>query len=184
MSGGAARAAREQDPRFGEGREAVVLVVSTSAAAGEAADTTGPVLVEWLRGRGYACAGPVVVADGEPVGRALRAALTPGDGADVPRVVVTTGGTGLNPDDRTPEQTADLIERPTPGILHALWSRGLESTPTAVMSRGLAGVRGRTFLVNLPGSRGGVKDGIAVLDGLLPHIQAQIEDERDHGGTR
>lgn len=170
-----------RDELFGAGRTAVVLVASTSAAAGRAEDTAGPLLVEWLTGLGYACPAPLVVADGDPVAAELRRLLVETPAADRPRVVVTTGGTGLNPDDRTPEATEPLLDRPTPGIMHALWTRGLTATPRAVMSRGVAGVSGSTFVVNLPGSRGGVRDGIAVLDGLLPHIQAQIEDVRDHG---
>lgn len=94
----------------------------------------------------------------------------------VPDLIVTSGGTGLNPADRTPEETDALLEVRAPGIMHALWAKGLTSTPSAVMSRGVAGARGATFLVNLPGSTGGVRDGIAVLTPLLPHIRHQLGD--------
>ena len=167
--------------RLGEGRSAAVVIASTSAARGEAADTTGPILVDWLRGRGYDCPDPIVVRDGEPVGEALRELLlTPAEAAR-PRIVVTSGGTGLAPDDRTPEFTAELLERQSPGLIYAMWRKGLESTSSAVMSRGVAGVRGRTFVINFPGSKGGVRDGIAVIDDLLEHIQTSVEDTTDHG---
>ncbi|GAA4284232.1 molybdenum cofactor biosynthesis protein MoaE [Brevibacterium daeguense] len=169
-----------QQADFGAGRSAAVIVASTSAAAGRADDVTGPLLVDWLSGRGYDCPAPIVVADGPPVAEALFHLLLELPEDDRPRIVVTTGGTGLNPDDRTPQVTQPLLDYPTPGIMHALWSEGLKHVPTAVMSRGVAGVRGRTFIVNLPGSKGGVRDGIAVLDPIIHHIQAQIEDVRDH----
>src|SRR5699024_1719452 len=112
----------------------------------------------------------------ECVGRALRElrGATPEDGR--PRVIVTSGGTGLAPDDRTPEFTAELLERQSPGLIYAMWRKGLEATASAVMSRGVAGVRGRTFVINFPGSKGGVTDGIAVIDELLEHIQTSVED--------
>lgn len=169
------------DPRFGAGRSAAVVVASTSAAAGQAEDRTGPLLVDWLTGRGYDCPAPLVVADGEPVAEALRTLLEDRPPVDLPRVLVTTGGTGINPSDRTPELVEPFLDRPMPGIMHALWSAGTENVPTAVLSRGVAGVRGRTFIVTLPGSPGAVRDGIAVLDGLLSHLQAQLEGLRDHG---
>lgn len=170
---------RKYGERFGSGRRALVVISSTSAAEGSARDTTGPLLVEWLRGHGYEVPAPVIVADGEPTGAVLREQLAL-KGPERPRFLITSGGTGLNPDDLTPDLTKQLLEREVPGIMHALWARGLESTTTAVMSRGVAGVNGTTFLVNLPGSNGGIKDGMAVLGPLLGHIQAQIEDVRDH----
>lgn len=179
--GKGARVRTSTDPQFGAGRTAAVVVASTSAAAGEAEDRSGPLLVDWLTGRGYDCPAPIVVADGEPVAQALRALLEECPPTERPRIVITSGGTGLNPDDRTPQLTEPFFDYPVPGIMHALWGAGLAHTPTAVVSRGVAGVRDRTFIVTLPGSSGGVRDGIAVLDPLLPHIQAQIEDIRDHG---
>ena len=167
--------------RLGAGRSAAVIIASTSAARGEAPDTTGPLLVEWLRGRGYDCPDAIVVRDGEPVGQALRGLLIDTPEEERPRVIVTSGGTGLAPDDRTPEFTAELLERQSPGLIYAMWRKGLESTSSAVMSRGVAGVRGRSFVINLPGSKGGVRDGITVIDDLLEHIQTSVEDTTDHG---
>lgn len=171
----------EHNNLLGEGRKAAVIIASTSAARGEAADTTGPILVDWLRGRGYETPDAIVVRDGEPVGDALKQLLIDTPEADRPRVIVTSGGTGLAPDDRTPEFTAELLERQSPGLIYAMWRKGLESTTSAVMSRGVAGVRGRSFVINFPGSKGGVKDGIVVIDDLLEHIQTSVEDTTDHG---
>jgi len=170
-----------RSPTFGEGRRAVVLVVSTSARAGLTEDTTGPLLVGWLRERGYRVDGPQVVADGPEVGAALRGHLVDAPVHERPRVLVTTGGTGLAPDDTTPEETRRLLEKEATGIVQALVDHGLAKMPEAAMTRGTAGASGRTFIVNLPGSTGGVKDGITVLDPLLHHIQTQLEDDRDDG---
>ncbi|MDN6529946.1 MAG: MogA/MoaB family molybdenum cofactor biosynthesis protein [Brevibacterium sp.] len=169
------------DDRLGAGRSAAVIIASTSAARGEAVDTTGPILVDWLRTRGYETPEAIVVRDGEPVGHALRALLVDPTADERPRVIVTSGGTGWAPDDRTPEFTAELLERQSPGLVYAMWRKGLEATTSAVMSRGVAGVRGRSFVINFPGSKGGVKDGITVIDELLEHIQTSVEDTTDHG---
>ncbi|MGJ5724140.1 MogA/MoaB family molybdenum cofactor biosynthesis protein [Brevibacterium sp. H602] len=171
----------ENSELLGAGRKAAVIIASTSAARGEAADTTGPILVDWLRGRGYETPDAIVVRDGEPVGDALKQLLVDTPEAGRPRIIVTSGGTGLAPDDRTPEFTAELLERQSPGLIYAMWRKGLESTSSAVMSRGVAGVRGRSFVINFPGSKGGVKDGITVIDDLLEHIQTSVEDTTDHG---
>ncbi|MDO4918669.1 molybdenum cofactor biosynthesis protein MoaE [Kocuria sp.] len=164
-------------------RRAEVVVVSSSAARGEAEDRCGPLLREWLERRGMRVT-VRVVPDGPEVLTLLRELTADAERESAPRFVVTSGGTGLNSDDVTPESTARVVAREAPGIMHALWATGLEKTPTAVMSRGVAGHVGRTFLVNLPGSRGGVKDGIAVLDPLLDHISAQLEDVHGHGEDR
>lgn len=149
---------------------ASVVVASNRAAAGVYADETGPLIVAWLRDQGFDCGDPVVVPDGEPVGRAISAAVT--DGA---RVVLTTGGTGLTPTDRTPEATRPLLEREVPGIADAIRAHGVRNdVPTAMLSRGVAGVIGSCLVVNLPGSRGGVKDGLAVLAPVLRHAVEQI----------
>src|SRR5690349_17736644 len=148
---------------------AVVVTASNRAAAGVYADRGGPVIVEWLRGRGFDTPDPVVVADGGPVGEALRAAVA--DGVDV---VITTGGTGISPTDATPEVTRGVLDYEVPGLADAIRAAGAPAVPTAVLSRGLAGVAGRTLVVNLPGSTGGVRDGLGVLDGVLEHAVDQL----------
>lgn len=153
-------------------RQARVVTASNRAAAGVYADRGGPLIVEWLRGRGYRTPDPAVVPDGGPVGDALRAAVT--DGVDV---VITTGGTGISPTDATPEVTREVLDYEVPGLADAIRDAGAPAVPTAVLSRGLAGVAGRTLVVNLPGSAGGVRDGIGVLDKVLDHAVDQL-----HGG--
>ena len=169
----------DRSPTFGEGRRAVVLVVSTTAAAGTAVDSAGPLLVGWLSERGYRIDAAQIVPDGPAVGEALAHHLQELPEAERPRILVTTGGTGLAPDDHTPEETRRFLEKEATGIVQALVDHGLAKLPEAAMSRGTAGAVGRTFVVNLPGSVGGVKDGITVLDPILHHIQAQLEDGLD-----
>jgi molybdenum cofactor synthesis domain-containing protein len=152
---------------------ALVVTASNRAAAGVYEDRSGPVLAELLASAGCAVDGPLVVPDGEPVETALRDALAAGYD-----VVVTTGGTGLTPGDLTPEMTRRVLEREIPGIAEALRSAGAAAgVPSAILSRGVAGVAGRTLIVNLPGSTGGVRDGMAVLAPVLAHAVSQI-----HGG--
>jgi len=149
---------------------AAVVVASNRAAAGVYDDTTGPVLVDFLTSLGFTCQAPVVVPDGDPVGAAVAAEVRGGA-----RVVLTTGGTGLTPTDRTPEATRPLLDREVPGIAEAIRAYGVaQGVPTAALSRGLAGVAGDCLVVNLPGSRGGVKDAIAVLEPVLVHAVEQI----------
>jgi molybdenum cofactor synthesis domain-containing protein len=153
-----------------DARRALVVTVSTRAAAGVWEDTSGPVLRDGLADLGLAVDGPVVVADGEPVAAVLRTAVGAGYA-----LVVTTGGTGLTPTDRTPEMTATVLDRELPGLAEALRAYGVaHGVPTAMLSRGLAGTAGGTLVVNLPGSTGGVRDGLAVLDGVLLHALDQI----------
>ena len=146
-----------------------VIVASNRAAAGRYADTSGPLLADGLRALGCQVDPPVVVADGEPVGSALRAAID--ERVDV---VVTSGGTGVTPTDRTPEVTGALLDYEIPGIAEALRAFGARTVPAAVLSRGLAGVAGRTLVVNLPGSTGGARDGLAVLGPILVHTVDQL----------
>jgi len=151
---------------------ALVVTVSNRAAAGVYSDRGGPIIVESLTGFGAEVDGPVVVPDGEPVEAALRDAVAAGYD-----VVITTGGTGLTPLDLTPEMTRRVLDREIPGLAEAIRAAGVAKVPTAALSRGIAGLAGNTLVVNLPGSPGGVRDGMAVLGPVLGHAVDQI-----HGG--
>jgi molybdenum cofactor synthesis domain-containing protein len=157
------------------GRKAGVVIASMRAAAGIYEDQTGPVIVDWLTEHGFDPFPVMVVPDGEPVGAALRALLT-----QEPAVVVTSGGTGLSPDDRTPEMTLPLLDREIPGIMEGIRRAGTANTPLAMLSRGHAGAAGKTFVINLPGSPRGVMDGLSVLDPLIGHLCDQLEGGHGH----
>jgi molybdenum cofactor synthesis domain-containing protein len=151
-----------------------VITASQRASAGVYPDRGGPIIVDWLRERGYQVPAPAVVPDGDPVAGALAEAVAAG--VDV---VITTGGTGISPTDRTPEATRAALDYEIPGLADAIRAAGVPAVPTAMLSRGVAGVAGRTLVVNLPGSTGGVRDGLEVLADVLDHAVDQIRG-RDH----
>ncbi|AJT66521.1 Molybdopterin adenylyltransferase [Streptomyces lydicus] len=148
---------------------ALVVTASNRAAAGVYPDRGGPLIAEGLTALGFEVDGPQVVPDGDPVEAALRAGVAAGYS-----VILTTGGTGISPTDRTPEATRRVLDYEVPGIPEAIRAAGRGTVPTAALSRGLAGVAGTTLIVNLPGSTGGVRDGLAVLGDLLLHAVEQI----------
>lgn len=150
-------------------RSARVIIASTRAAAGVYEDRTGPVIAQWLTGRGFGVGAPVVVADGAEVSRALLDAVQ----ARV-NVVITSGGTGISPTDRTADATADIVDYQIPGLADAIRRSGLPHVPTSVLSRGVCGVRDGVLIINLPGSTGGVKDGLGVLADVLEHALDQL----------
>jgi molybdenum cofactor synthesis domain-containing protein len=158
------------DPAGRSDRSAAVITVSTRAAAGVYADKSGPIIADALRSAGFEVDEPVVVPDGEPVAEALRRAVAEGYA-----VIITNGGTGLNPNDHTPEMTRSVLDREAPQLAAAIARYGVDhGVPTAVLSRGTAGTAGSSLVVNLPGSSGGARDGMAVLVPLLDHAISQI----------
>jgi len=159
----------------GRAYSALVVTVSDRAAAGVYEDKSGPTAVQLLQEMGLDAPAPVVVPDGPAVAVALREAVAAGID-----LVLTTGGTGLSTRDQTPEQSRLVIEREIPGIPELLRSKGADKVPTAILSRGIAGVAGATLIINLPGSVGGVTDGIALLKKTLFHALDQIVGG-DHG---
>lgn len=155
-------------------RTGLVLVASTRASRGEYSDRSGPILVDFLRSVGVDTPDARVVADAD-IDEAFRRAL-----AEDPSVLLTSGGTGVTPDDRTVDVVAPHLDRELPGIVHAFYNRGLAAVPTAVLSRAVAGVAVSTFVMTLPGSTGGARDGAAVLEPILTHLLDQLEGHHEH----
>jgi molybdenum cofactor synthesis domain-containing protein len=159
-----------------------VLTVSDAGARGARADTSGDRIAEWVRGRGYELAARALVPD-ETL--AIARALCAWADTAAADLVLTTGGTGLTPRDVTPEATRSVLEREAPGISEALRVSVLGSFPRAALSRGVAGIRGRTLIINLPGSPGGVKDGLTVLEQWIEHAVDLVHgDNTEHGAPQ
>ena len=156
------------------GRSARVIIASSRASAGMYEDRCTPLIVEWLAQQGFSTGQPALVADGDPVGGALREAL-----ADNVDLIITSGGTGISPSDDTPAQTQAVLDYEVPGLADAIRRSGLPKVPTSVLSRGVCGVAGRTLVINLPGSPGGVRDGLGVIAEVLDHALDQIAG-KDH----
>jgi molybdopterin adenylyltransferase len=156
-----------------------ILTVSDLGAQGRRADSSGDAIAQWSTARHYELVVRSVVPDeaGIVAGKLARWA----DSGEVD-VILTTGGTGLTPRDVTPEATTTVLDRPAPGIAEALRVRAAPRFPRAWLSRGVAGTRGRTLIINLPGSPPGVRDGLSVLDDLLDHAIALVRGlDTDHG---
>lgn len=160
------------------GRTAALLTVSDACARGEREDTSGVLLDAWCRERGLEVVERLIVADGTE--RVVPALLELCDGVRGPDVLFTTGGTGFGPRDLTPEATRAVLDRPAPGLAEHLRRRGAEGTDFAVLSRGEAGVRGRTLVVNLPGSPKGVEEGLEILAPVLGHVLSLLAGDDPH----
>jgi len=155
-----------------------VLTVSDEGAAGRREDTSGGLIVDWIGARGYELSAREIVPDETDLIAGLLARWSDSGSIDL---IVTTGGTGMGPRDVTPEATRSVLEREAPGIAEAIRTDGRATTPYSLLSRGLCGVRGTTLIVNLPGSTGGVRDGVGTLTPLIEHaVQLLRNEETDH----
>lgn len=158
-------------------RSALVIVASTRAATGSYPDRSGPIAVEFLRAQGLDTPEALVVTDSAMPDTINELFAEP---EKLPDVVLTSGGTGLSADDNTVEAITPHLERQLPGVVHAFWDTGRQKIETAVLSRAVAGVTGKTFVMTLPGSTGGVRDGVATLRPILDHILEQLEGNHEH----
>jgi molybdopterin adenylyltransferase len=152
-----------------------ILTISDAGSRGQRADTSGDAIAEWAAAQGYQLIERAMVPDETGRIATALAAWADGDNADL---VLTTGGTGLTVRDITPEATRAVLDKEAPGIAEALRLTAYQRFPRAALSRGTAGVRGRTLIVNLPGSTGGVRDGLAVLEGLVEHAVDLVRGQR------
>jgi molybdopterin adenylyltransferase len=152
-----------------------ILTISDAGSRGERADTSGDTIASWAASRGFDLVERALVPDETARIASVVAAWADGDRADL---ILTTGGTGLAPRDVTPEATRAVLDKEAPGIAEALRMTAYRGFPRAALSRGVAGVRGRALIVNLPGSTGGVKDGLAVLNDIVEHAVELVRGEK------
>ncbi|WP_150463041.1 MogA/MoaB family molybdenum cofactor biosynthesis protein [Nesterenkonia ebinurensis] len=158
-----------------EARVIAPVIVSTRAATGQREDESAPIIAEFAEAVGFVARPPVIIPDGEGVLAALSELLVQIE----PAVIITSGGTGLTPDDLTPEYTKPMLDKEIPGVVEAIRAHGRTKNPLAALSRGVAGVKDSTVIINLPGSPKAVREGMEVLVELLPHLCDQVADIRD-----